>query len=454
MIYVLMRYFERGRAGQAALAGVIFGMILLTKAEVALAASAALALFAALLLFSRRRERAALLTHFPWFIAGAAMVPLLMLAYFAARMPFGRALSGAAGAWAPFCKAGFMNVPFYKKMMGMDDLAGNLMRMLRVCLAAAAVLALMAGLDRAAGRVRQRLGLIAPLAGLALFAGLVSFDPSAAWKSFPRCLPLASLVAAAAFSARFVAHVTEREAARRYAALAVWSAFSFALLMKIILNPHIYHYGFFLALPATLLLVACMLWFFPRLLGRAGGGAVFRALALAVVAACLLFHARISDRFFEQKNFPVGGGGDVMIVEGPRLSARNAMVKHALDRIAELTPPGSTMVVVPEGVMLNYLARRINPTPYLVFMVPEMETFGQDAILDSFRRSRPDFVVIVEKSTAEYGVGYFGAGPRYGKKIMDWINADYEKIELIGNEPLQDGRFGIKILKRRPDGGG
>ncbi|MFH0981307.1 MAG: glycosyltransferase family 39 protein [Planctomycetota bacterium] len=52
-------------------------------------------------------------------------------------------------------------------------------------------------------------------------------------------------------------------------------------------------------------------------------------------------------------------------------------------------------------------------------------------------------------ATAVPMVGFFGTDPRYGKKIMDWIKDEYEDAKQIGYEPLKDGRFGIKILKRR-----
>lgn len=102
--------------------------------------------------------------------------------------------------------------------------------------------------------------------------------------------------------------------------------------------------------------------------------------------------------------------------------------------------------------MINYLARRPNPTPYLQFTPGEMEIYGEEVILDSFRNQRPDYVIMVHMDETEHNVGFFGTEPNYGKKIMDWVKAHYLPDWLILDEPLKDGRFGIKVLKRKESG--
>jgi len=34
---------------------------------------------------------------------------------------------------------------------------------------------------------------------------------------------------------------------------------------------------------------------------------------------------------------------------------------------------------------------------------------------------------------------------------MSWILGHYQPVALFGSEPLRNGLFGIKILKRKPD---
>jgi hypothetical protein len=79
--------------------------------------------------------------------------------------------------------------------------------------------------------------------------------------------------------------------------------------------------------------------------------------------------------------------------------------------------------------------------------------------------------VLVQRDSSEYGVPYFGLQKSYGFDVMQWVRRNYSPcgvvdfayptavrivtpqggpVELIGSEPLQNGVFGIKILKHLP----
>ena len=112
--------------------------------------------------------------------------------------------------------------------------------------------------------------------------------------------------------------------------------------------------------------------------------------------------------------------------------------------------PEATLAVLPEGVMVNYLSRRINPTKYLIWNPAEMVGLGQNTMAASFRENAPDYVMLIHRDHSEYGVRFFGQEERFGLNLMQWIEANYEPVCLIGNEPLRNSQFGIKILKRVP----
>ena len=97
---------------------------------------------------------------------------------------------------------------------------------------------------------------------------------------------------------------------------------------------------------------------------------------------------------------------------------------------------------------MNYLTKRKNPTKYTNFMLPELLTFGEDNILKEFKSNSPDYIVLIHRLPSnEYGVGYFGSDPKYGKKIMRWVNHNYKTCILLGNEPFVSKKCGIKIMK-------
>ncbi len=122
------------------------------------------------------------------------------------------------------------------------------------------------------------------------------------WLEVARALPLSSLFAFAALLGLCLRHRKERETLARWAPLALWAAFSLVLLGKMILHARFYHYGFVLAMPATLLLVACLVHLLPAAGGaRLAGCGISRMIALAAIAAGVLSLLRWSDAIYARQ---------------------------------------------------------------------------------------------------------------------------------------------------------
>ena len=51
-------------------------------------------------------------------------------------------------------------------------------------------------------------------------------------------------------------------------------------------------------------------------------------------------------------------------------------------------PPDATLAVLPEGAMINYLSRHVNPTPCLVWVPPVMAVFGQTNMAAAFEEKQ------------------------------------------------------------------
>ena len=222
--------------------------------------------------------------------------------------------------------------------------------------------------------------------------------------------------------------------------------FAMGLLFKMVLDTRVYHYGFALALPAMMLVVAALLCWIPNWLTRLGGcGVVFRTVALGVVVATGLVHVRFIDRRFAKVTNPVASGANQFLV------AHHAKeINWALEETLKRLEPEDTLLVVPEGAMINFLSARRNPTPYVNLMPPELILFGEDNILDSLRAAPPDFAMVVHNDTANpFGLRFFGRD--YGERIWAWIESEYCPVSSIGAPPLQDERFGIVLLKRCGD---
>ena len=53
--------------------------------------------------------------------------------------------------------------------------------------------------------------------------------------------------------------------------------------------------------------------------------------------------------------------------------------------------------------MINYLTRRLNPTPYTSFIPTPVIIYGEQTILQSLQKHTPDFVLLVHKNTGSFG---------------------------------------------------
>jgi len=440
----LRLYQQRHRLIFIAAGGLAVGLLYLTKVEVFLAGGAATAIGLGLTLWTERPDRRRLRDLVGAFLAAAIVPPAVALLLFWRAMPLGQVLRDPLGHWLGASRAGVASLPFYRLVMGVDNVGANLAAVptsafwYLVTLGPPALLALAL---RKPGTHR----LFAAGAVFAVEAALLGAHwREIAWRHAARALPLFMLVLALAWLVVFIRRLRRSEVDYPLVLRLSLIVFSLALLGKMILNARIYHYGFALAMPATLLLVVALLDWIPEAIDRlGGGGAVFRGAALAALLVATFAHLKGGiDGQIRQRVNTVSTGGDAFLADG-----RGLFVNKALEALRLHARPDQTLAVFPEGVMINYLSRHVNPTPYIVFIPVEIALFGEDRMVASLEAHPPDYVMVVHRETSEYGVRSFGRD--YARNIYAWIVANYRPITLIGAPPFQSGRFGILLLQKR-----
>jgi hypothetical protein len=222
--------------------------------------------------------------------------------------------------------------------------------------------------------------------------------------------------------------------------------FALLLLLKMFFNARFLQYGFVLAMPGALLVILFLVSLLPALLARRGAGApVIRAWMVAAILATAGLHLWYTHLAYAQKLVGVGEGADAFVAD-----ARGRFALQVLDRLAALAWSEPTLAVLPEGVMINYLARLPNPTPFVNFMPPELIMFGEDAMLEAFRVDPPELVLVANRPAHEYGLRLLGRD--YGVRLMGWVEQNYELVEQL-REPSIAGEpysFGL-LLRRRSD---
>lgn len=445
--FVLLRHslIRRSRRACAA-SGVCFGLVLLTKPEIAAAAGVGVLagwLAAYAMGESDRRELA---VSVPLFVTMAAVPPFFFFLYFGTQMETTAALRATAGAWAPLFGTGITNNTFYRWSMGIDTPLANAGRMLLVFAGCIAFVGAAVGVSWTAydgsSRSRSKRFLRVGVLAAAIFALRLG--------TFPRALPLIVITSLVVLIMLFVRARGDRERTMRLMPLIIWFAFALVLLAKMGLNPRIVHYGFYLALPAMVVAVVLMSWLIPHVLASWKSEAVargFRQLALWVLVAAIAPYLGIAHGWYRSRTLAVGSGADRFYAS--TMGGQGRVAREALRTLEETTFPGATLAVMPEGVMLNYLMRRESPLRVINLMPPEMMAFGEDDVLRSLAANPPDFVLLIPRSTTEYGYPRFGSDARYGLRIMAWINERYE----VARDAPQDSAGGVdsamRLLRRK-----
>jgi hypothetical protein len=447
MIFFLGEWVRRNRLRWCGLAGACLGLVFLTKAELFVPAvgAACLGFSLASLGMSGRRLGIALAT-----VVGTALLPVAGCFLFLMRqMAAAAALRGVASNWLYLQKG--VSDQFYLMGMGFDDPNQNLLLILEAFASIVAVLGVACGADVLFNRIRNHRHVWCAAAGVGVFAALAWASDWMPWDRVGRALPLTTLILFLGFGGACVQRRDSRQALARLLPVAMWALFALLLLGKMLLKVRLSHFGFVLAMPATLLLVACLTGVIPSWLrARRGGGNLAAATLAAFILAGVLFHLRWSNALYAWKDLRIEAGGDSIVAENPGFNPRGNMIATAERRLRALMPPGATLLALPEGAMLNYWLRRPNPTMHLWFLPGSFRFFGGEAVfLQTIEAHPPDFIALIHRDTEEFGYGYFGVDPRYGRQIMDWVGRHYVRIERIGAEPFRDGRFGIVILRRR-----
>ncbi|MEI8345543.1 MAG: hypothetical protein WCG06_05670, partial [Candidatus Omnitrophota bacterium] len=428
--------------------GLLIGMTFLTKAEVFFAIFTAMSSGMLLLAWTDRISVRRIFRTAALFLAGLFVPILIGVAALSCAMPVTRALAAVTLQYQAVFTPIASNV-FYRTVLGIDAPAKNIAAMLsmvRWYAIVPSVLFLLCVVTNRLLRREWRMSFACAVTAV-FFLAIPSFVRHLALFEIFRPLPLAMLVAAGYYFVCLRRGRTDERIVRRSLTMLVVTLFAFLLLLKMILSVRVYHYGFALALPAVLTLGMMLIYEFPLLLGKRFKEVAFvRGLSVGFCALILLMHVAASAKIYGFKNFAVGAGPDTLLTYDQRVSGAGPCLREAVGQIEKIVGKQDTLVVFPEGVMLNYLTRRRNPSPYITFVPAELTMFGEDKMAEACDKARPDCVVLVSRDMSEYG--YAGFGNDYAMKLFAWLKTNYGQVAAIGDASLSGKGFGIIIAKR------
>jgi hypothetical protein len=445
LVLVLSRWLEKPTLLTSALAGGLFGLTLVLKVEMILAAGLVTA--AALAIRWTWLKTFPLAAAAAW-VAGATLPTLAFAVYFSAHVPWRAALLFSCRAWLSVATDDITSDFNQKTFIGFDHWKRNLAFHVFATISAILIVAGMGVVARMAERFTDLWRRIL-LGGLLLAgtAGLACLEIP--WLQVGRCLlgltTIYLLVCAISLRRHSTSGVTGRTLELRFL-LAVLAA---ALMARMLLHGRIYQYGFFQAALAGALIPAVITCEVPARLALGRFGRSLMAVASLLLLACGVVTLCLgSNEAFSDKTYAIGSGLDLFYSYSPDIDPRGPVIRAVQDRLSQ-SSPGQSLLVLPEGEMINYLVRMPSPLAPEVFYGANLSQGREGALVAQLRAHPPDWVLMISRDLREYGIERYGELPGEGLYLVSWALDNYRREFSMGGDPLDVRQAGGILLSRR-----
>jgi hypothetical protein len=411
--FVMVRWSGKPSRAGAFLLGLCGGVAAVLKPEFMLAGGV---LGMAALLLRYRQKQPPSLAEYGMILAGVALPTLGIAAWFARGESWKSALLDSCQAWRLALVIHYgTNAMDESSYMGFDNGWRNVGWELEFTLCAV----LMVGAIWAAGWFINRPWSwpirLATASGAGVLACSVSMGGG--FEVGP-CLPGLILIIFIIIVARLVRELrqTGHVQARNVMALAL-VLLAATMLVRMGLRARINHFGFIQAAFAGMVATAVIVSEVPRWTGNGRWG---RRVALAGIMAMLAIGCGAivaeSARNHAAQTQPVGSGADRFYALNPKLDETGLVVNWCVERLRSI-PSGATLLVLPEGVMINYLTRHERPMPEFVS--------DEEEYIRQLGRTRPDYVIYIWGDQRDGGIPRFGDPGQPGEKIVKWLRQNY-----------------------------
>ncbi len=425
-------------------AGVLFGLTALLKTELIFAAFFLILAAVALRWKSIRQLGSVCLAAL---VTGAVLPTLLFVGCFARHLSFRDSWMAAGHIWLNASPTiALVRDPIQLGFLGFDQPWAHLIQHLQATLIAAAVIASIIALAKVADLQSNRMRRIAiGAATLVVVSGIAWWTVS--WENVGRCL-LGLVLLYLVGQVMALIRNSSRQSHPAVNLRILFAVLAATLMARMALNGRIYHYGYYQAAMAGAVVPAVLCgesssWARIQRQGRAI--ILFGFLALLLPGVVILMAQ--SKHAWQMKTYAVGEGPDRFYTFPPRNEPIGAIVRTTVEFLSQ-QQGAQTLLVLPEGLMVNYLARLRCPlTPPMYFSV--YTEHGKEALLvDELQHHPPDFVVIISRDLREYGINRYGEAPGRGQLLLRWVSANYSTVETIGGDPLDVQQRGAIILQR------
>jgi len=152
---------------------------------------------------------------------------------------------------------------------------------------------------------------------------------------------------------------------------------------------------------------------------------------------CILVLLTIMSIYLLDKRFEARlhqYGVKVVTENGMIRTHRNlSPVKLLIEVMQKNINKDSTVVVLPEGHIINFLTGTKSDDFYSNFIPLYVEAFGEQDIINHYSKNMPDYFVLSTRDSSEYGYTYICKD--YALNLCSWIFNNYHVVYKIVGEP-------------------
>lgn len=444
-LYLFRKYTANPKIIYASLIGFLMGLIFLTKVEIFVAGF--IAILSGLIFIFWKLPPPHPKKHFFNFLFFFLLPIFAFLAYFSFHMPFADAFSSIMASYKNIFIGALAGNIYYQHLSGLDDPSGSIRVMMKSAAAYLIYFIFIGFISYLFARLTKRkpvygaIIIIAAILMLILSVGIFTIS----WIDVARPYPVFIFLLLFCLILNLMIKRRDKTYIAQNLPFFLLVIFSLFLLLKMILNVHFYHYGFALAMPAALVMTILMLYYIPNFISRFGNRIVAMSFMGLFIFLTMFFYFNFTRNIYELKNYPIASGRDRFLTVTKERSSYGPIINKTLAHIDKSMTPGDSFIVMPDGVMLNYLSRRNNSSRYFEFTPNFVEAVGEEKMIHEISLTSPSFIILSKKDTSEHGAKNFGAD--YALNIYSWITDNYDKVFSTGDGTLTGNDFGITIYK-------
>jgi 4-amino-4-deoxy-L-arabinose transferase-like glycosyltransferase len=450
-LFLFLKFLEGSQLRYLGFSGGVVGLVYWTKMEVfvALAFSLLLGLLASW--FQRRLNKGEAVREALLTLATFIIPVLFFYSYFLTKMPLKEALVTLPNPFSFLGQVGSLKqFQLNQWILGFDQPFSNLLKLLQYFFVLIAIVGFIVAVDSLLSGPLKHIKQLSLLFWVSMAGVLYAVSPQIPWLYLGRPLPLISLLITGYYAVRLARGLKENRNTGNDLFLTVYSIFCTIILLKIVLNTHLFHYGFALALPATLLTIHTLLFFLPRHFSALRNfRGVYHTAILTLVLFFIYAHVRVEYQVYQFKTQPISQGRDLLLDYDPVLENRGVIVNQTLDYLNHRVKPGIEIATVPYGSMINYLSRHPHPLPTLNFNPYNVALFGDQGYLESLQKAASPYILLVHVDAGILVSGKRFFGKDFGQSAYIWIMQNYTLEQQFGAEPFTSQEFGIQLLRKK-----